>query len=207
MRKRYEENFSSSVKPNVVAFTAVLNACARPVDESEKEDAFLIGQLIMEELSLGTFDKPNFLSFAAFLSVCSSTLPPGDYRDSVVRRSFQSCIAAGAVGNIVVEKLRVAASSELFDDLLGKYIDENGVTHLPNNWTKSIKGERASSAQENAYLKGRGALETIPRSSKMRLQAVQKFGGKCGIYSSGKAPKRLESEGIQWTKQQFSSTQ
>lgn len=207
MRKRYEENFSSSIKPNVVAFTAVLNACARPVDESEREDAFLIGQLTMEELSLGTFDKPNFLSFAAFLSVCSSTLPPGDYRDSVVRRSFQSCADAGAVGNIVLDKLRVAASSELFDDLVGKYFGENGETYLPKKWTTSIKGERAPSTQENDYPASRGRPETIPRSSKMRLQAVQKFGGKSGIYSSGKAPKRLESEGIQWTRRQFSSDQ
>jgi hypothetical protein len=199
MRKRYFEKYSQRVKPNVVAFTAVLNACSWPADDLEREEAFEIAQLTMAELSLGTYDKPNFLSYAAFLSVCASTLEKGDFRDDVVRKTFAECARAGQVAQIVTEKLKVAASYNLYDELVGEYLEEDGTYVLPRRWTLSIKGERSSHPQEfesRVYWN----VDPISESSKHRLKAVQKFGGKSGLYSSGTAPQRLESEGISWVK-------
>jgi hypothetical protein len=203
MRKRYLETKSKSLKPNVIAFTAVLNACARPAEISERADAFEVAQLTMAELSLGTFDKPNFLSYAAFLSVCCSTLAPGEMRDEVVRKTFTQCAEAGQVAQIVLGKLCIAASPELHDELVGKYMNENGVMSLPSSWTQCIKGERSGAAIELGIVSN---SSTISRSSKLRLQEVEgKFGGKSGFYSSGKAPQRLESEGISWSKKSLGS--
>lgn len=197
MRKRYMENYSKRVKPNVVAFTAVLNACSWPEDFSERQEAFQIAQLTMAELSLGTYDKPNFLSYAAFLSVCASTLDEGDYRDEVIRNTFVECVKAGQVGQIVMEKLKVAASHDLYDELVGKYLKDDGTYAIPRMWTLSIKGERSSDTHDLGTRIWKN-MDSISESSKLRLKAVQKFGGKSGVYSCGTAPKRLESEGISW---------
>jgi hypothetical protein len=199
MRKRYIEKYSQRVKPNVVAFTAVLNACSWPVDNSEREEAFEIAQLTMAELSLGTYDKPNFLSYAAFLCVCASNLDEGDFREDVVRKTFAKCAKAGQVGQIVMEKLKVAASPDLYDELVGEYLQDDGTYVIPRKWTLCIKGERSSHTQEfgsRVYWN----VDPISESSKLRLRAVKKFRGKSGLYSSGTAPQLLESEGISWTK-------
>lgn len=202
MRRRYLESHSKSLKPNVVAFTAVLNACARPVG-AERDDAFEIAQLTMEELHLGTFGKPNFLSYAAFLSVCSSALAPGQRRDEIVKTTFEQCKTAGQVAQIVLEKLYGAASPTLYDELVGKYIDETGYPQVPETWTASIKGERSGGAED---LQGSYNAHMIPRASKVRLQSVLTHGGQSGLYS-GRAPLRTESEGISWSQSPLGSAE
>jgi hypothetical protein len=203
MRKRYVEKYSKNVKPNVVAFTAVLNACARPMDESEREEAFQIAQLTMAELSLGTYDQPNFLSYAAFLSVCSSTLDEGDYRNEIVRKSFKECAEAGQVGQIVIDKLKMAESREVYEELIMPHITHDGSLSLPRKWTRCIKGERAVDTALRRQLPTKSV--TVPKASKLRLQAVRKFGGKSGVFSSAAAPERLESQGITWSKRPLGS--
>lgn len=189
------EKYSKSVKPNVVAFTAVLNACSRPVDNSERMDAFQIAQLTKAELSVGIYGKPNFLSYAAFLAVCATTLDIGEFRDRVVRNTFDECVEAGEMGQIVIEKLKQAASPELYEDLLGKYLNDDGSYELPRKWTVRLRGER-NTETSNSVSRKTGPLS---ESSKLRLKAVQRFGGKSGIYSSGTAVQRLETEGISWS--------
>jgi hypothetical protein len=196
MRKRYVQSRSKSVKPNVFAFTAVLNACALPKAESEKDDAFAIAKLTMSELSLGDMDKPNFLSFAAFLSAVSSTIDHCEDRDRIVEEVFEQSTKAGQVGQIVLDKLRVAASPELFSRLVGSYIDDTGDFQLPAAWTACIKGERSTSSQ-------RMQLVTDPiqisRSSKLRLKAAQKYGGQSGSFTRKRVNQPEESEGISWS--------
>ena len=195
MKRRYLETKSKMLKPNVVIFTAVLNACAWPEDDSEREDAFEIAQLTMEELSLGTFDEPNFLSFAAFLSVCCSTLDPGEARDDIVRKTFQRCINRGEVAGIVLEKLSTAASPELYHELLDKYRDDTGNLVLPNRWYANVQGERDLGSEVKKPV-------SIRRSSMLRLKQIEKYRGTSGAYS-GTAKPRPESEGITWSSRGF----
>ncbi len=201
MRKRYMQKKSENLKPNVVAFTAVLNACSRPVDNSERMDAFQIAQLTRSELSIGIYGLPNFLSYAAFLSVCATTLDSGEFRDRVVRSIFDDCAKAGQMGQIVLEKLKQAASSELYEDLVGIYRKNDGSYELPRQWTMCLQGERNAATSASIRKKG-GPLS---ESSKLRLKAVEKFGGKSGIYSSGVAVKRFETVGISWSIQSLGS--
>jgi len=198
MKKRYIESKSKMLKPTVVIYTAVLNACAWPEDESEKEDAFEIAQLTMDELSLGTYGEPNFLSFAAFLCVCCSTLEPGQERDEIVRKTFNECIAMGQVGALVLEKLHIAASAELYHELLDKNRDQNGNLIIPSNWKKNVKGERGVVTDQYSHSKG----TTIKRSSMARLKQIEEFRGKSGAYS-GASERIPEFEGISWSSRGF----
>jgi hypothetical protein len=199
---------AKQLKPNVKSFTAVLNACARPADDLEKDYAFSIAQLTMAELSLGRYGEPNFLSFAAFLSVCATTLDPGQKRDFIVRKTFEDCIKAGQVGHIVLEKLYSAASSDLFDELVRDIRDEKGKFHIPKHWNKKITGERTvgSSSIQTAYTGSETNTNNISNSSKQRFKAVRQFGGKSGVYSSSHRNGMLtiEDEEIVWSTGDFS---
>lgn len=200
MTKRYLESRNPNLKPNVKTFTAVLNACARPVDESERNDAFEIAETTMAELSQGTYDKPNFLSYAAFLSVCCSTVAPGEERDVIVRKKFKECIEAGEVAKLVLTKLRIAATPSLYEELVGKYKQDDGSLQIPQGWKASIKGERSEAEDvTNTHAKHR-----IPRSSYLRLEAVQKSCGQSGFYS-GNAPAR--PEGVTWSQRPLGADQ
>jgi hypothetical protein len=190
MKKLYRTSNAKSVKPNIVAATAVINACARPADKYEKGDAFIIAKLTMEEVLLGEFGKPNFLTFSAFLSVCSSTLPSSDGRDDAVRRTFEQCRMSGQVAQIVLEKFKKAASTQLYEELLGDILDENGVPQLPREWSVNVQGERHVIAKDT---------QTIPRSTELQPNAaVQTFPDTSGVYSSRSKFESQQSYSIKW---------
>jgi len=196
------------LKPNVKTFTSVLNACARPVDESEKDDAFDIAKITMAELSMGIYGKPNFLSFAAYLAVCGSTLDVGSVRDAEVKKAFEDAIKAGQVGQIVLEKLHVAASPSLLHQLIGPYINDRGVVQIPRHWNALIEGERAGGNYSVQVEVNEEDVSKISKSSQQRLQDVQKFEGKSGIISSPESSPTVVGDGentILWSKDEFSS--
>ena len=198
MTRRYLENYSKRVKPNVVAFTAVLNACSYPIDDSERKESFQIAQITMAELSLGVYDEPNFLSYAAFLAVCASCLDEGEYCDDIVETVFEECTRKGQVGQIVIRKLQEAASTKLFDRLVGHCEQDDGSFDLPRKWTLRIVGERNSPPNQGISIR-RNVDSLADASVKSRLKVVQSYGGQCGVYSSGTAPQRLESQGISFS--------
>ena len=163
---------SQMLKPNVKTLTAVLNACAWPAESSERADSFAIAQLVMTELSSGTYGKPNFLSYAAYLAVCGTTLDAGPERDAEAERTFRDCINAGEVGKIVLEKLYIAASPKLLHDLLGDHLDGSGQITIPSFWNRSIKGERAKGNALNTKVDDE-VVSKIPKSFQERFSEVQ----------------------------------
>jgi hypothetical protein len=167
----------------VKTFTAVLNACARPSDAIEALDAFAIAKLTMAELSLGVYGEPNFLSYAAFLSVCATTLDAGPKRDSIVKQTFTSCVQAGQVGTIVLEKLSAAASLELMTELIGSYRGDTGEIQVPQEWKANVKGEKASSFFIPTPKVTEQDVRKVSKSSQRRFEAVQRFEGQCGSMS------------------------
>jgi hypothetical protein len=167
MRQRHERTGRQSVsvcEPNVVVYTAALNACAKPCLPEELDTAFGIAVLIMKELK----DAPgaryggtaNFLTYAAFLRACATTTlvpdstgsscPPA-HRDAAVQECFEECCLTGHVGQIVLDKLADAASPSLYRQLL-QGVEDISVSSLPDDWTRNVKGERR---------RGRGRVEAV----------------------------------------------
>jgi len=143
-KKNNNKNNNQSMKPNVVVYTSVLNAC-RPWEPSEKIEAFDIALLTLKEMIFIGYDSPNHVTYAAFLSVCafayplstmtsmsttrpsvvgehssssSSLLSSSRTRDDAVRWAFHQCRDDGQVGNNVLENLRKSASVELYEELM-----------------------------------------------------------------------------------------
>ena len=142
MRWRYEFDGQKQCRPNTVVFTSAINACAKPARESERMRTFAVCQLVMEELVDSPYGDPNFLTFAAYLQAIASTLDHGEMRDAETERIFKQCCEAGQAGQIVVQKLRAAASPELYETLLESVDD---VERLPLSWTQNVRGERHKS--------------------------------------------------------------
>lgn len=158
IRQRHEQRAStgqqSVCQPNVVVYTAALNACAKPCLPEERETAFGIACSIMEELknAPAKYGAANFLTYAAFLRACTTTLPdststgtsscpPDERRDAVVRDCFEECCRNGHVGQIVLDKLADAASPSLYRQLL-EGVEDISFSSLPAGWTRNVKGER-----------------------------------------------------------------
>ena len=181
-------------------FTAVLNACARPAGESEAEEAFSIAKLTMAELALGTYGQPNFLSYAAFLLVCATTLPLCAERDAIVKSTFNECVDAGQVAQIVLEKLHLAASPELVDELIGDFRETSGHINIPKEWKSRIQGERSSCSFLPTPKVTEDDVIKVSKSSKRRLEAVQKFGGQSGVLSCSHEE---QDESISWSRGGF----
>lgn len=140
MRKRHEELGQKECMPNVVVYTAAINACVNPCDKSECKKSFKIAQLVFEELVYSKYARPNFLSYAAFLRVCSSTLPLGSkQRDAVVKRAFNMSCKEGFVGKMVFQQFKEAASAELYKEVLA---DVNDWDDIPSSWRRRVQGER-----------------------------------------------------------------
>lgn len=141
MRRRYEELGLQHCRPNVVVFTSVLTACNTPAADWERQTAFGICSRVMQELLQSPqYGTPNFLTYAAYLQAIATTLDEGDARrDEETKRIFAQCCQAGQVGEIVLAKLRKAASPELLADLLATVKDTE---RLPSYWTRNVRGER-----------------------------------------------------------------
>jgi hypothetical protein len=138
MRRRHEVDGRLDCRPNVVVFTAVLNACVKPLPD-DRETAFGLAQLVYEELLLSGYGPPNFLTYATFLHAIQTCLDDDDpRRDVAVRRLFADCRDFGHVGHIVLDRLRIVASTSLYEELLERH--ERHI--IPWSWSRNVKGER-----------------------------------------------------------------
>ena len=184
MRERFEKQGKEHCKPNVVVYTAVINACANPAKGTEKESAFQLACLTMDELRNNRqYGVPNYLTYATFLRVCSTTLELGPSRDKIVRSVFTTCCQEGQVAPAVIDKLKVAATDGLYQELI---VDEgiqkaNGSLNLPSSWTRSVQ----TANQRGSRSRGRPDRKSQPERA--RLQEVRTLSGTAGQYSKGSA--------------------
>mmetsp|Transcript_17767 Transcript_17767/g.26913 ORF Transcript_17767/g.26913 Transcript_17767/m.26913 type:complete len:545 (-) Transcript_17767:46-1680(-) len=177
MRELYEQEPTYiDLKPNVVAYTAVLNACSLPADKAESESALQIAQLVMEEMRVYKYDKPNFLTFSAFLQVLGSTITPGTRRDQLALEIFEQARASGQVGYLTLEKLRHASPdtySCFVKDITEKNGDGTHIVQIPFEWSCNVVGEREPSRR---FIKD-DTTSNIVRSNYIRLKEVKKKHG------------------------------
>lgn len=146
LRHRYEVQGDHSCRPNVVVYSAVLNACCKATAVSDRGVNVAIAQLVWDELRWSEYGPPNFLSYASYLRVCAESMDESQ-RDVHVRRIFVQACEEGQVGEIVLEKFLAAASPELCRELLGSTGDDILSELVPKTWTRNVKGERRTGKQ------------------------------------------------------------
>jgi len=191
MRQLYEEKPAYiDLKPNVVAYTAVLNACSLPVNDAEQENALQIAQLVMEEMRIYKYDRPNFLTFSAFLQVLSSTLPYCKKRDKLSRDTFEQARDSGQVGYIVLEKLQIASPStynDIVKEITQQDDDCNDIVQIPFRWSSNVVRERDPNCRFLRDVRD----ENIEESNYLKLKEIKK---KHGEHSDFIEKRRIEKE-------------
>jgi hypothetical protein len=130
------ESGCDKCRPDVYGFTSVISACASE-DGSKKEKmaAFQVALDTYRELDQYTEDAANHVTYGTMLKACGKLLPSGSpVRRKWVRRVFQDAAKTGCVGDMVLGRMREAASPDIFKELM-QGIDKR---HLPQSWTCNV---------------------------------------------------------------------
>jgi hypothetical protein len=131
---------NKQLRPNVVAFNAVMNACAfTSGDVPEQNRAMEISHSILKELEQSPYGKPDQISYGTFLKVCGNQMPDCNTRQKIIEVIFQRCCKDGQLGSLVLSQLKAIAPEELYERLLGKRIYDNvQLDDLPKEWRCNV---------------------------------------------------------------------
>lgn len=147
MLKLYKEG-NKKLRPNVVVYNSILNACAYTTgDLSEQQKAMAIANLIFQELHRSPYDKPDEISYGTFFKVCQNQIPPGKTRHDIVDVIFRKCVEDGQVGQLVLDQMKVAATSDQFKALVGVDADDAELLKLPQEWRRNVTNRNRSRRQ------------------------------------------------------------
>lgn len=123
-------------KPDVYGFTSVIAASASEHGSNrEKMAAFQVALDTYRALEQFPEDAPNHVTYGTMLKACGKLLPSGSpVRRKWVRRVFQDAAKTGCVGDMVLGRMREAASPDIFRELM------QGVNkrQLPESWTCNV---------------------------------------------------------------------
>ena len=134
----YEQVNCKSCKPDVVTYTSVISSCAsEPGTKQERSKAFSVALATYQELTSRDveFGAPNHVTYGSMLKACARLLPRGSpIREKWTKKLFLECQQRGQVGDMVLSRVREAASPELYKELLkGK-----GRSKIPHAWRRNV---------------------------------------------------------------------
>lgn len=139
MKQLYKDG-NKHLKPNVVAYNAVINACAFSSGElQESSRAIEIAHSIFKEMEESKDARPDQVTYGTFLKVCANQMPDCSTRQQLVEVLFKKCSKDGQVGHLVLQQLKAMASEELFKRLVGKRPEEDySIEDLPQEWCCNV---------------------------------------------------------------------
>lgn len=146
------KNGNSEAKPNVNAFTAVINACAfTQGDMLEKSEALQLATTTYKELYASDYGEPNQFTFATFLRACANIIPPGEQRVSSMKSVLQQAANQGKVDDLVLKVLQNSLSIEDLESILPCPVSNKVLTRkdLPAEWTCNLDAGRRRNKQGN----------------------------------------------------------
>jgi hypothetical protein len=130
----YESTGNDVSKPDVYGYTSVIASCAAEKDPTEKANAFQVALQTFQQLP--QHDEPNHVTYGTMLKAIAKLLPPNsNLRRQWTRRVFDQCCDAGCVGDMVIARLREAASPDVFKSLLQGHSKKS----LPSSWTRRVE--------------------------------------------------------------------
>jgi hypothetical protein len=121
--------------PDVFGWTSVLSSCAAEAGHAEERaKAFQVAAStykLMEKHEISA----NHVTYGTMLKACARLHPiKSQLREKWVRRTFADAVKAGCVGEMVVSKLREAATPDVYKELMQGYSKRQ----LPKSWTINV---------------------------------------------------------------------
>jgi hypothetical protein len=146
------------VRPNIVIYNALLNACAYTVgsDVQEQTRAIEIASETFREIEQSPFCHPDQVTYGTFLKVCATQMPEGEAKERAVEAVFKKCCKEGQVSELVLRQFQSTATPEQCLKLLGKTgLDIISVDILPKEWRRNVK-ERKTHGYNSSQRKRSG---------------------------------------------------
>lgn len=139
MVKSYQSG-NQSLRPNVVAVNAVMNACAYTAgDVMEQNRAMEIAHAQMKRLESSDYGSPDHVTYGTFLQVCANQMPDCSTRQQILEVVFEKCIRDGQVGNLVLQQMKAMGPADLYYRLVGRDIYEDlRMEDLPTEWWVNV---------------------------------------------------------------------
>jgi hypothetical protein len=130
----YQTTHDVALKPDVFGLTSVLSSCA--AEPIERQHAFRVAMAVYKQYFSTLKIAPNHVSYGTMMKVGKKLLSPGKHdRNRFLRQIFADAVQAGCVGDMVVSKLREAASPDVYRELLQGHSRKQ----LPHEWTRNVQ--------------------------------------------------------------------
>lgn len=130
------QNGNESLRPNVVAVNAVMNACAYTSgDVMAQNRAMEIAHKRLREIENSEYGSPDQVTYGTFLKVCANQMPDCSTRQQIIEVIFRKCAQNGQVGNIVIQQMKAMGPPAVYSRLIGRDINaEIRMEDLPSDW-------------------------------------------------------------------------
>lgn len=130
------ESGNTSLRPNVIAVNAVMNACAYTSgDVMAQNRAMEIAHKRFKDLESSKYGTPDQVTYGTFLKVCANQMPDCSTRQQIIEVVFKKCVRDGQVGNLVLQQLKAMGPPSLYYKLIGRDMDsEIRMEDLPTEW-------------------------------------------------------------------------
>lgn len=136
MESLYEAG-NPKLRPTVVSYNAVMNACAYTSnsDLQEQNRAIEIAHKMLRKLENSEYGDPDQVTYGTFLKVCANQMSDCSSRRQIVDSIFKKCCMDGQVGNLVLQQIRATSDEEQYQKLVGRSIHEDvRMEDLPSEW-------------------------------------------------------------------------
>ena len=122
--------------PDVYGWTSVLSSCsAESGNAEERNKAFQVAASTYRMMQKSGI-AANHVTYGTMLKACARLQPlKSSLREKWIRITFKDAVQAGCVGDMVVSKLREAATPDLYKELM----QGNSKKNLPPAWTMNVQ--------------------------------------------------------------------
>lgn len=128
----YKGDRHNPARPDVFSYASVIDCCSRETDPTLQRDAFNLARRAYQSLEENA--TPNHVSYGIMLKAVAGLLPNNDLRRRWTRRVFEDACRDGCVGDMVITRVRQAATPALFKDLM----QGQNKKRLPHEWTRNL---------------------------------------------------------------------
>ena len=134
--------------PDVYGWTSVLSSCsAESGNTEERNKAFQVASSTYRMMQKHGISA-NHVTYGTMLKACARLQPmKSSLREKWIRITFNDSVQAGCVGDMVVSKLREAATPNLYKELMQGYSKKQ----LPSDWTVNVQENSEYRASKRSF--------------------------------------------------------
>jgi hypothetical protein len=149
------QNGNHKVHADEHAYSLVINACAfSNAGPETEEEAFDIAVTVLNEMVASTDVRPTSLTYGWFIQACGRLNAPDPIRNAHIEQAFTRACGEGLVNDFVLQRLRGAASDEVYQLLMEPVLDRDRSskgrlsTALPSAWTRNCSKRKVFASRE-----------------------------------------------------------